>query len=72
MRSERYGKLRHEKNKEKKKRRRLAAKEAERAEQLGIELPAKPVPKARAAAAPCWDLPASRLPPSLIAAPPGS
>ena len=46
VRSEKYAKLRHEKNKVAKKERAKKEKELERAEALGIEPPPKPVPKA--------------------------
>lgn len=48
VRSEKYAKLRHEKNKLKKKERAKREKEMARAEELGIEPPPKPVPKASA------------------------
>lgn len=45
VRGTKYAKLKHEKNKAKKKARAQRKKEIERAEELGIEPPPKPVPK---------------------------
>jgi hypothetical protein len=47
VRGTKYAKLKHEKNKAKKKARAQRKKEIERAEELGIEPPPKPVPKVR-------------------------
>lgn len=48
VRGAKYAKLKHEKNKAKKKERAKRAAEVARAEELGLEPPPKPVPKASA------------------------
>lgn len=53
VRGAKYAKLKHEKNKAKKKERAKRAAEVARAEELGLEPPPKPVPKASPSAGPC-------------------